>query len=1445
MKITQVLKCLLVSTVILVSISAVNAQVAWWEPEMPLIGQEFTIFYDASQGTIPEDSDEIWLHWGVVDGLGNWAAPPEEIWPDGSQLSGDGFACQSPMIEGENSVWSVTINPTDDMDLIEFVFTDMGDNWDNNGNNNWNISFITEETVSWWSPEEPEPGDLVTIYYNLDAGTLPDGTDNVTLHWGMNEQGHGNWQMPPEDMWPEGSIGSPPSAVQSPLNDDGEGVWSIQIQTNDTTYSIHYVLTDGTNWDNNSNANWDILLDEPPPVTDTWHTFYYDTRSRFAIYTVDYIDQIYVAGTFNDWDTDGDAMNGPDENGVYWLDMNIPAITTSYKFVVNGQIWNPDPDNPIDDGSEYGNSLVNLEPREEPTFWHIEPREGTIFEPGDQFFVNGFVRTDDILQNPLEDVVHLNFLGEDYEITYDAESGFFDPTEIDIPPATDEGLYLLTFEISFEGQQEVFQSIHQVGIFDDNTGFHAVDGVADNNGNGDYLLPDTEPADNQDGLLSFHIYEAADGDSIQFEIQLDEDFDNEMSTVLLQINSDFAGIVANPAVVETEMATPEWNGSGVQLILTNPDDEVAVEGVHNVLITQRDPVMTGSEVDVDPDRLVNESIFVFTLSIDELEGILGSYNGEWYFSVCSFFSSDEADGYTFEVNEDYGGIEELFDPDIYDVMFTDTRELQHILVGNYNANRTAALDNIGRGFVSIEPDEIGPNVGSDGPALRFLSRGAPTIRNEWTLTGTIDVDDPVTVTVRQTTDLGEILHEIPGVSDTFNVDITLDPGVNTFRAEATYFDELGISPSIVYELLVEDAPVAVFENRLEGNTVYLDASESYDPDDQDISFQWVADENNPDDVALEDTDQDVAWFTIPETHGEYYFDLVIEDTDENVTNARTLATVYPDSVDVFELDESVHWVRDAIVYEIFVRAYGNDNHLVEIANDMERIYNLGVSTIWLTPINPGPTAHGYEITDYYGIDEDLGSPDDFAYLVEQAHSYGMKVILDMVLNHTSIQHPFMQHATQFGIYSPYYDWYARDPDGDHQYYYDWFSLPNLNFNNPDVWKYFIDMCVWWVEEYDVDGYRCDVAWGPQQRNDQFWVSWRTALKTIKPELFLLGEANGRDWGILEDRFDLGYDWELYHDGFNTIFPGPGGLDALHNLIINEFGGEIFDWPAYKYPFRFIENHDESRFIAGHTADQTRLAATLLFSIPGVPLIYAGQEVGETSQRGVINFDNDPNEMFGHYSRLIQARKNLPALRYGDYQRLTNNQEFFVYSVMRTLEGEYPVISAMNFFSNSTVFTMDIPTDELGLHPDSVYILSEIINDRSWERTGEELQSITTSLNGYHSNVYVIADSVVAWDVGEDYELPLEFSLSQNYPNPFNPDCIISFTLPHYKEVKLEIFNIMGQKVRTLVNNKMNPGHHQVLWNGKDDYGNLIASGVYFYRIESGDFKAARKMVMIK
>ena len=132
------------------------------------------------------------------------------------------------------------------------------------------------------------------------------------------------------------------------------------------------------------------------------------------------------------------------------------------------------------------------------------------------------------------------------------------------------------------------------------------------------------------------------------------------------------------------------------------------------------------------------------------------------------------------------------------------------------------------------------------------------------------------------------------------------------------------------------------------------------------------------------------------------------------------------------------------------------------------------------PIYTGPTVHGYEITNYYGFEEDYGTEAEFKQMMNELKNANIKVILDFVVNHTSIQHPFMQNVFQYREYSPYADfyiWSGEPGNSNYDYLFDWATLPNLNHQNPDVRNYFLNVAEYWVRNYDIDGYRCDVAWG--------------------------------------------------------------------------------------------------------------------------------------------------------------------------------------------------------------------------------------------------------------------------------------------------------------------------------------------------------------------------------
>jgi glycosidase len=508
---------------------------------------------------------------------------------------------------------------------------------------------------------------------------------------------------------------------------------------------------------------------------------------------------------------------------------------------------------------------------------------------------------------------------------------------------------------------------------------------------------------------------------------------------------------------------------------------------------------------------------------------------------------------------------------------------------------------------------------------------------------------------------------------------------------------------------------------------------------------------------------------------------------------------------------------------------------------------MGFNAIWLMPINPGPTGHGYHIVDYYGIEEDYGTEEDFIELVETAHDWDIKIILDLVINHTAIEHPFMQDAIAFDTYSHYWDYYDRDASGNYTYYYDWITLPNLNYDNPEVWWEFINVSEYWVETYNIDGFRCDVAWGPQSRNPDFWIAWRDALKTIKPELFLLAEATSTDFTYFDYRFDSAMDWNLHHEAdysLQNMFPGPPNLDEVHQIIIN-YG---YPYPQYHYPFRFLENHDEERFINIATPTETKLAATLIYTIPGIPQIYAGQEIGTTSQRGQIIWFNDPHEMAEHYFKLGQIRNMLPAVRTPGIERLDNTQYSTVYSYYRYQPGENPVIAVLNFAGWSQVVTVDVPIEALGIDPEATYYLNELLGGTYTQRLGADLASITTSIDAKKARVYAIADSILLVGVQSKEppeDLPLTYRLAQSYPNPFNAECRIAFELPKTGKVKLEVYNLMGQRVKILADNVIPSGRHYVTWNGRNDYDGILSSGVYFYRMTAGDFTQIKKMILLK
>lgn len=336
-----------------------------------------------------------------------------------------------------------------------------------------------------------------------------------------------------------------------------------------------------------------------------------------------------------------------------------------------------------------------------------------------------------------------------------------------------------------------------------------------------------------------------------------------------------------------------------------------------------------------------------------------------------------------------------------------------------------------------------------------------------------------------------------------------------------------------------------------------------------------------------------------------------------------------------------------VYYEIFVRAFYDTNgdgigDLNGVTAKLDYIKSLGVSGIWLMPVNPSPSYHGYDITDYEGINPQYGTLQDFKKLIEEAHKRGIKVVIDMVINHTSDQHPWFKAALD--PKDPHHTWYLwatpktdlheisavggpawhRAPNG--QYYEGTFTgaMPDLNYDNPAVRKAMIDMGRFWLR-LGVDGFRLDAAQHiyddmrtdmdspvALKKNVQWWAEYRHALEATDPHVWLVGEVARQNPDNLTP----------YIGPLNTVFNFPvatqliGSVTQERNLGIGR--GLEYTYAAYRAhadghfdDAPFLSNHDQERVMSqlDGNAAHMRLAAAMLLTLPGEPFIYYGEELG--------------------------------------------------------------------------------------------------------------------------------------------------------------------------------------------------------------------------------------------
>jgi glycosidase len=476
------------------------------------------------------------------------------------------------------------------------------------------------------------------------------------------------------------------------------------------------------------------------------------------------------------------------------------------------------------------------------------------------------------------------------------------------------------------------------------------------------------------------------------------------------------------------------------------------------------------------------------------------------------------------------------------------------------------------------------------------------------------------------------------------------------------------------------------------------------------------------------------------------------------TPTATASTIAPTTIPTITLGPTAvaqplaaGWWDSAVCYEVFIRSFSDSdgNGIGDINGLIQKLdyindgnpaskKDLGATCIWLMPVTQAASYHGYDTTDYNTVSKDYGTNADFKRLIAAAHKRGINVIIDLVLNHVSIQHPWFQDALS-NPNSRYRDWFIWSPTdpgyrgpwgeqvwhrapGRNEYYYGifWEGMPDLNYRNPDVTAEAEKISAFWLNEMSVDGFRLDaikhvVESGTQQENTRETHAWireyASFLRNTKPNIFTVGEIFGGRPGVLD---------EYYPDQLDTYFEfaiGEGILRAAKSGDARDFlrpAAAAYDRLPYQRYAPFLTNHDQERAMTtfGSDVGRARIAAVALLTMPGLPFVYYGEEIGMTgtqpderlrtpmqwsNEKGggftsgqawegfqsdlatanVATQDGDPNSLLNHYRTLIHLHTSIPALANGSFTALETSGTPAVAAYVRH-SGDSAVLVVLNF-----------------------------------------------------------------------------------------------------------------------------------------------------------------------
>ncbi|MFC2151163.1 alpha-amylase family glycosyl hydrolase [Bacteroidota bacterium] len=395
------------------------------------------------------------------------------------------------------------------------------------------------------------------------------------------------------------------------------------------------------------------------------------------------------------------------------------------------------------------------------------------------------------------------------------------------------------------------------------------------------------------------------------------------------------------------------------------------------------------------------------------------------------------------------------------------------------------------------------------------------------------------------------------------------------------------------------------------------------------------------------------------------------------------STSNQESIVDFQQVKHVEWSKNLSIYEANVRQFTPEGTFNAFAEHLPRLKELGTDIIWLMPIHPigeknrkGSLGSYYAVQDYFAVNPEFGTEDDFRNLIAKVHELDMYVIIDWVANHSAWDNKMITKNP---------DWYRTDEKGNIvPPVPDWSDVAGFNYEVPEMQEYMIEALEFWIKEFNIDGYRCDVA---GMVPVEFWNKARYALDKIKP-VFMLAEANEPE--LHEYAFDMTYAWTM-HFLWNEIAQGEKTIDDL----VNQFEIENTNYNASDYRMNFTSNHDENSWkgtVYERLGDAVKTFAVFSVTRPGMPLIYSGQEA--CLNKKLRFFDKDTIEwnvecdLDELYSTLLKLKKENPALWNGDFggamERITTTADDKVFAFSR-IKDENKVITILNLSTEEVEF----------------------------------------------------------------------------------------------------------------------------------------------------------------